>query len=291
MPSKSLHRSLVYGSDLGETNPNRELCGLVKSGERPATTTTITATTSDSSGGFARDPSQPRRTPIQLGYLTEEHRARLRRVIPDAMIESRKYTSVLRGQSWQLEQWGYADYQCKPGLLIPGFPILAENSDGTPYQSGSQLRPDHPRVRRGKAIKYESPPGQPNTIDIHPFARPWLLDIKHPLFASEGIIKCDAGVARGLCCVSFPGVWSWMRKLRPGDSDSPSVALPDFRALALRGRSVVIAFDGDAMVKRSVYNALVALKTFLEGKGAKTVHCLYLDPGQDLEDLFSGYPL
>src|SRR5580704_16975659 len=138
MSSKSLHKSLVYGSDLEETNPNHESRVLVKSEEEPATTTIP-----DPSGGFARDPSEPRRTPIQLGHLTEEHRARLRRVMPDAMIERRLYTSVLKGQSWQLEQWGYADYQCKPGLLIPGFPILAENPDGTPYQSGSQLRPDH----------------------------------------------------------------------------------------------------------------------------------------------------
>jgi hypothetical protein len=66
------------------------------------------------------------------------------------------------------------------------------------------------------------------------------------------------------------------------------LALPDWEGLALKGRLVILAFDADVMTKRSVYDALVRLKAFLERKGAD-VRALYLEAG-DLEDFFAdGY--
>ena len=208
--------------------------------------------------------------------LIEEDRTRLCRTLTPEVIAARVYRSIIRRADLPPE---YAEYQRKSGLFITRRPILVDGPDG------SQLRPYRPRKRRGKLVKYESPLGQINAIDAHPFVRPLLPRADVPLFVTEGLVKSDAAVAAGLCCVTLCGVWSWRGARERG---GPPLALPDWDAIALRGRVVVLAFDADVMTKKSVYSALVRLKAFLARKGAD-VRILYLEHG-DLEDFFAeGY--
>ena len=53
------------------------------------------------------------------------------------------------------------------GLLVPH-----HRKDGS--VSSYQYRPDHPRERRGKIVKYETPVGQANRIDVPPGVGPCL---------------------------------------------------------------------------------------------------------------------
>jgi hypothetical protein len=214
--------------------------------------------------------------PISSDGLVDSHRNRLSKVITAEMIEARGYKSVIQRRALPPE---YKDYQRRTGLFIARWPVLLNGPDG------SQLRPEHPRLREGKQVKYETPAGQLNALDAHPFIKPLLGKSHVPLWVTEGIIKSDAAVAAGLCCVSLCGVWNWRGARERGGAP---LALPDWDGIALKGRLAILAFDADVLTKRPVYDALVRLKGFLERKGAD-VRILYLEHG-DLEDYFAdGY--
>lgn len=141
-----------------------------------------------------------------------------------------------------------------PGLLVPQL-----RPDGSVW--GYQYRPDSPRLREGKPVKYETPTGQRNGIDVPPGVGPQLDDASIPLWVTEGVRKADAAAVAGLCCIALPGVWSWVGK--------GGVAIPDWRDIVLDGRRVVLAFDSDVVRKRAVRGALDALASYLSTKGAR----------------------
>ena len=94
-----------------------------------------------------------------------------------------------------LKRCGFSDSQCLvPGLLIP---IRGVNGDIVNYQ----LRPDSPRMSKGKALKYETPTGSRMALDVPSRARANLRNPAVPLFVTEGSRKADAGVSKGLCCI------------------------------------------------------------------------------------------
>lgn len=166
---------------------------------------------------------------------------------------SRGYRSV--DQKTRLEQIKVTRAgRCIPGLLVPQL-----RPDGSTW--GYQYRPDSPRLRDGKPVKYETPTGQRNGIDVPPGVGPQLDDPSIPLWVTEGVKKADAAVVNGLCCVALPGVWSWVGK--------GGVVVPDWRDVVLDGRRVVLAFDSDVTRKRAVRSALDALAGYLATKGAK----------------------
>jgi hypothetical protein len=55
-------------------------------------------------------------------------------------------------------------------------------------------------------VKYETPQGQRNGIDIPPGVRDQIGDPTVTLLVTEGSRKADAAVSAGLCCVSLLGV-------------------------------------------------------------------------------------
>ncbi len=128
-----------------------------------------------------------------------------------------------------------------PGLLVPML-----RKDGSRW--GYQYRPDTPRVRDGKPVKYETPVGQRNGIDVPPGVGPKLDDPSIPLWVTEGVKKADCGAVHGLCVVALPGVWSW----RGSNSHGGKTAIPDWHDIALNGRRVILAFDSDVVRKRAV---------------------------------------
>lgn len=147
--------------------------------------------------------------------------------------------------------------QRTPGLLVPQLRL-----DGSTW--GWQYRPDHPRERNGKSVKYETPVGQRNGIDVPPGVGRMLGDPAIPLWVTEGVKKADAGALHGLCIIALPGVWSWRGKNEHGGK----VAVADWNDIALNGRRVILAFDGDVARKPSVRKALDALAAYLRTRGA-----------------------
>jgi hypothetical protein len=132
--------------------------------------------------------------------------------------EVRGYRSVTRRS--ELEQLGFGKAQRNvPALLIPVWNVHGEN--GT-----HQARPDTPRVKDGKPLKYETPAGTHMMLDVPPLARPWRGDPHRPLFVTEGARKADAAVSSGLCCVALLGVWNWRGTTQSKHGHSVSVPQP-----------------------------------------------------------------
>ena len=163
----------------------------------------------------------------------------------------------------------------KAGRSVPGLLVPERSVDGSVW--GYQYRPDNPRFRAdGKPIKYETPTGQRNGIDVPPGVGPKLGDPSIPLFITEGVRKADSAAGQGLACIVIPGVWNWLGK----NPEGGKVAIPDWRDIALNGRRVILAFDSDVVVKKAVRAALTHLAGYLEIKDAK-VEYLHLPNNGD----------
>ena len=72
----------------------------------------------------------------------------------------------------------------KAGRRVPGLLVPSRRVDGTVW--GYQYRPDDPRLRNGGVVKYETPSGQRNGIDVPPGVGPMLGDPNIPLLVTEG---------------------------------------------------------------------------------------------------------
>jgi hypothetical protein len=187
--------------------------------------------------------------------------------INSQIVERRGYRTV--GSKADLERLGFGRAQRNtPALLIP---IYGPTGEVVLYQS----RPDKPRIKNGRPVKYETPGGQRMALDMHPDAQSRLADPDVPLFITEGIKKEDALVSRGLCAVGLIGVWNW----RGTNEHGGKTALAEWEYVALDGRKVYIVFDSDVMEKPEVYAALSRLKAFLESRGA-AVRLIYLPAGK-----------
>jgi hypothetical protein len=198
---------------------------------------------------------KPYRTPQAPAPLSEEHRKMLEEGsgISAAVVEGRGYWTGAKRP--QLEGLVKAYQRRVPALVLP-----THSPDGE--TTSLQVRPDRPRVRNGKAIKYETPGDSECILDLHPFMRPAARDASTPLWITEGVKKGDALASRGECAVALTGVWNWQRGGEP---------LPCWSHVALEGREVLVAFDSDVMTKPEVQLALERLVAFLEGRGARVL--------------------
>jgi len=160
--------------------------------------------------------------------------------------------------------------KCVPGLLIP---LL--RCDGSTW--GYQYRPDLPRLdSKGKPIKYETPYQQGNGLDIPPGMGDLLDDPCVPLWVTEGTKKADCGAQYQLCIVALSGVWNW----RGTNDMGGKAAVGGWNDIALNGRRVIIAFDGDLIRKPSAAKALCALADFLKSRGANVEYLHLPDDGE-----------
>ncbi len=182
--------------------------------------------------------------------------------VPPEIARARGYVSV--DTKARLEALGYTAQQRRvPGLLVP-----LHSAGGRCV--GFQYRPDDPRsTETGRPVKYETPSGQANRLDVPPGVGPKLGDPNVELWITEGARKADAAAHLGLACVSLTGVWNW----RSTNPSGGKVALPDWQDVALNGRRVVLAFDSDSRSNPSVGKALDALAGYLSSKGAHVVVC------------------
>jgi Domain of unknown function (DUF3854) len=187
---------------------------------------------------------------------THRHSLVLGSGIAEGVINGRGYRTVDKKQ--QLKDLGFAQTQLNvPALLIPVIGV-----DGTIV--GYQARPDQPRIKDGKSLKYETTAGMKMRLDVHPLARPMIGDPHVPLFITEGIKKGDALVSQGLCAVALLGVWNF----RGTNDDGGKTVLADWEHGALNDRRVYIVFDSDVMTNPAVHQALVRLDAVLKSRGA-----------------------
>jgi len=199
--------------------------------------------------------------------LSENHQAQLiaSSINPDT-IDARGYHTV--DKMAEIRRCGFSDRQARvPALLIPVWGVEGE-------VSLYQIRPDAPRIVKGKSLKYETPRGARMVVDVHPFALGRLSDPAVPLFITEGVKKGDSLVSKGCCAVALLGVWNW----RGSNGNGGKTALADWESIALNGRQIYICFDSDVMLNPQVNEALTRLKGFLEKRGAK-VGLIYLPAG------------
>ena len=180
------------------------------------------------------------------------------------VIRERGYRSLL-GKS-ELEKLGYTPAQQRaPGILIPLWSV-----DGK--EAGFQFRPDHPRTNnRDKAVKYEIPTGSSLRLDCPPRCQKGIGDPKTPLWITEGSKKADALASKGACAISVTGVWGFKGKNQFGGI----TFLADWDYVALKNRTVYLAFDSDIVTKEPVRKALEHLGEHIKRKGA-TVHVIQL---------------
>ena len=203
------------------------------------------------------------------GQLSPEHEVMLLKesAISRRLVEERGYRTVTTRA--ELERLGFGRSQRNvPALLTP---IYDPSGEVVLYQ----VRPETPRIKYGKPVKYETPGGERMALDVHPSVRDKVRDPSLPLFVTEGIKKGDALASRGLVAVSLIGVWNW----RGTNEYGGKTVLAEWENVALNGRKVYIAFDSDIMEKRQVYSALCRIKGFLESRKAKVL-AIYLPAGE-----------
>ena len=214
--------------------------------------------------------------------LFDQHAAMLAAsAITPEHARARGYVSV--DTKIRLEQLGVT----KAGRNVPGLLVPMRDKAGEVW--GYQYRPDGPRLNgTGKPVKYETPTGQRNGIDVPPGVGPSLDDPQIPLWITEGSKKADAAVCAGLACIALAGVWSW----RGTNSSSGKAAVADWHDIALNGRPVVLAFDSDVVRKRAVRQALTQFAAYLASKGAavRYLHPPHTDDGKTgLDDYLAGH--
>lgn len=185
-------------------------------------------------------------------------------IAPDVAAE-RGYRSVDRIEAAAI---GFTGPQARAGLLVPRHTIWGPD--------GAQLRPDQPRLYRdGKSIKYETPRGQGNRLDVLPRMLEHVRAPREAVFITEGARKADALASLGIPAISLSGVWSWRGRNERGGL----TALPDWSDINIVGSIFVLAFDVDILTKYTVHAALSALRRYLLARKAAAVRVLVLPEG------------
>jgi putative DNA primase/helicase len=154
-----------------------------------------------------------------------------------------------------------------PAILIPFY--AADGSNGY-----CRVRPDTPRKdANGKAIKYESPRGEPNRAYLPPGVAAYLTDPAQELAITEGEFKSLALTQELLPTIGLVGVFGWKEK------DCQRL-LPDLERVAWQGRRVYLIPDSDFTMNENVSNAMAWLAKHLKDRGA-IVKLVRLPDGPD----------
>lgn len=135
-----------------------------------------------------------------------------------------------------------------------------------------RLKPDKPRTRNGKPIKYESPLASGNRIYIPPGVGPVLTDPTKELVIVEGEKKALAGTQDGFATIGLSGVWNWTLKrpknLATGRRTGARELIDDLKQINWKGRTVTIVFDSDTKEKPEIEWARWHLAQVLTKHGA-----------------------
>lgn len=212
-----------------------------------------------------------------VGGLKDTHLKHLldSAISPDIIEERGYHSATSKGQVGELEPRLSPTQRRVPGLVIPAY--RADNA--APY--AHVLRPDQPRERNGKRIKYEFPASVSPCLDVLPRFHPHLTDPDTPLLITEGAKKADAAASLDrYVAVNLNGVYGWRGRGKAGGV----AALADWEHITLAGRHVVLAFDSDSATNEQVRQALNRLAAFLASKGA-IMQMINLPMGPDAKKL------
>jgi len=208
--------------------------------------------------------------------LNASHQALLdASAIDPEVAAARGYRSVGRAEAREL---GFTGAQARPGLLVPRCTLWG--------QDGYQLRPDEPRLdSKGKSIKYETPRGQSNRLDVHPWMHDRVRSPREVVFITEGARKADSLASIDIPAINLNGVTGW----RGTNAHGGKTALDDWNDVAIAGSKFVLAFDADILTKPSVYKALKGLRGYLLARRAVQVLVLRLpaDGPKGIDDWIS----
>jgi hypothetical protein len=119
-----------------------------------------------------------------------------------------------------------------------------------------RMKPDRPRMRAGKPVKYESPKGSTNRVYVPPPVGPLLTDPAVELLVVEGEKKALASTQDGFPTIGLSGVWNWMKRRaknpETGQGVGPRALIDDFERIAAEGRRMTLVFDSDLKDKPEV---------------------------------------
>ena len=126
--------------------------------------------------------------------------------------------------------------------------------------------------------KYIAPSGVPPVVSVPPGHQDLVMHPDIPLLIVEGTKQHLAAASavplpqpKPLAIVGVQGCWGWSHD---------GLLSEDMRAIPMRGREVVVAFDADRLSKRNVYDAGMRLKEFLDVSGVRVVRWAKV-PGGD----------
>src|SRR5262245_3523299 len=197
--------------------------------------------------------------------LTLEHFAQLCNGsgIAEEIIVERGYRSLTLRTA--LSEYGFSANQCKavPGLLIPQWGTDGSNGRYT-FKPDTPVEKFDKRKNKMRISKYLNPAGEGIRLDCAPRCRPRHGNPAVGLWITEGTKKGDAGASHGLCVIVLNGVWGFKGQ----NQFSAVTVLADWDHVALKGRTVNIAFDSDVVNVPEVRWALDRLVAFLKSKGA-----------------------
>ena len=196
-----------------------------------------------------------------MPMLLDHHVAELRRSgLTDETIKAAGiYSEVAPAKLAALLDWKKYPSKCAPAIVFPF--IGADGRNGY-----CRVKPDRPRQIGGKAVKYESPRGQPNQIYIPPGIDDLLTDPSRGLLLTEGEKKSACATQHGFPCIGLVGVHGWKEKNRES-------LLPALERIAWKNRTVYLVFDSDVAEKEEVQDAESRLAAHLTNRGAKVSVC------------------
>jgi P4 family phage/plasmid primase-like protien len=202
-------------------------------------------------------------------YLSDPHRSELveQSAIDPAVVAERGYETITRPSnadqrqrerlnSLRIPTCATKESRYFPGVLIPMF-------GPTGLKVSYQWKPRIPVPNRdGMPMKYASPRGLANRLDVHPRNTSTIVDPTVELWITEDVEKADSLTSRGVCVVALTGVFNWR---------SQHGTLGDWEGVSLKGRAVTICFDAGATTNPNVQRAMIRLGRWLLSKSVKKV--------------------
>lgn len=175
-----------------------------------------------------------------------------------------------------------------PSIVFPQF-----DRDGK--VCGHILRPDAPRERDGKTVKYETPVDSEPRLYFPPaqlIAAGGWGDVSAPLILTEGIKKALKIVQTGGLAISAQGTTVW-HDIGHRQATKEWQLHPDFAGVPLRGRTVYVGFDGgDTTDKPAVITAEARLGRMLLDVGAdvRLIRVPFVDGKHGIDDYLATQP-
>jgi len=190
--------------------------------------------------------------------LASNHLAELRASgLSDDTIVAAGIYSVADAKVAEILKWQPKEHHWGPAMAFPF-------ADGY-----TRVKLDHPRTNgKGEPIKYESPVKSVNRAYFPPNFNDLPQDV---IVVTEGEKKALAISQLGIACIGLVGVWGWQQKRQRSDTGKAygeRKLIPDLEKIDWKDKTVILAFDSDAVQKPEVQMAEARFAELLNGKGA-----------------------